>query len=62
MSQGTDMVEERVRRRLAAIFAADVVGYSSVIDELIQTHDGRVFGGAGDSVIAEFASPVMLPL
>ena len=70
------MVEERVQRRLAAILAADVVGYSrlmgedeeatlatlksyrSAIDELIQTHDGRVFGGAGDSVIAEFASPV----
>ena len=32
--------------------------YRSVIDELIQTHDGRVFGGAGDSVIAEFDSPV----
>ena len=70
------MVEERVKRRLAAILAADVVGYSrlmgedeeatlttlnsylSVIDELILTHDGRVFGSAGDSVIAEFASPV----
>ena len=70
------MVEERVQRRLAAILAADVVGYSrlmgedeegtlatlksyrGVIDELIETHDGRVFGGAGDSVIAEFASPV----
>ena len=70
------MVEERVQRRLAAILAADVVGYSrlmgedeegtlaalksyrSVIDELIQSHDGRVFGSAGDSVIAEFASPV----
>ncbi len=69
-------MEERVQRRLAAILAADVVGYSrlmgedeegtlatlksyrSLIDELIQTHDGRVFGGAGDSVIAEFASPV----
>ena len=75
-SQRTDMVEERVQRRLAAILAADVVGYSrlmgedeeatlatlksyrSVIDELIRTHDGRVFGSAGDSVIAEFASPV----
>ncbi len=72
-------MEERVQRRLAAILAADVVGYSrlmgedeeatlatlksyrSVIDELIQTHDGRVFGGAGDSVIAEFASPVEAP-
>ena len=70
------MAEDRVERRLAAILAADVVGYSrlmgedeegtpatlksyrSVIDELIQTRDGRVFGGAGDSVIAEFASPV----
>ncbi len=70
------MVEERVQRRLAAILAADVVGYSRligedeegtlaslkayriVIGELIQTHDGRVFGSAGDSVIAEFASPV----
>jgi WD40 repeat protein/class 3 adenylate cyclase len=70
------MVEERVQRKLAAILAADVVGYSrlmgedeeatlatlksyrSVIDELIAGHDGRVFGSAGDSVIAEFASPV----
>ncbi len=76
MSRRTGVVEERVQRRLAAIMAADVVGYSrlmgedeegtlatlkayrGVIDELIQTHDGRVFGGAGDSVIAEFASPV----
>jgi WD40 repeat protein len=32
--------------------------YLSVIDELILTHDGRIFGSAGDSVIAEFASPV----
>jgi TolB-like protein/class 3 adenylate cyclase len=65
-----------MERRLAAILAADVVGYSrlmgedeeetaqrlndyrEVIDELIAGHDGRVFGSAGDSVIAEFASPV----
>ncbi|MCH8113826.1 MAG: tetratricopeptide repeat protein, partial [Proteobacteria bacterium] len=65
-----------MERRLAAILAADVVGYSrlmgedeeetaqrlnayrKVIDELISGHDGRVFGSAGDSVIAEFASPV----
>ena len=76
MSRRTGVVKERVQRRLAAILAADVVGYSrlmgedeegtlaalksyrSVIDELIQSHDGRVFGSAGDSVIAEFASPV----
>ena len=56
------MSDEGVERRLAAILAADVVGYSrlmgedeeatlatletyrSVIDELIQSHDGRVFG------------------
>ena len=65
-----------MERRLAAILAADVVGYSRlmeadeeatlstldayrrVIDGLIGSHRGRVFGAAGDSVIAEFASPV----
>ena len=70
------MTEERVQRRLAAILAADVVGYSrlmgvdeegtlsslkacrEIIDELVSSHHGRVFGSAGDSVIAEFASPV----
>ena len=67
---------DRVQRRMAAILAADVVGYSrlmgkdeeatlatlkayrEVIDGLIAHHAGRVFGSAGDSVIAEFASPV----
>ena len=29
-----------------------------LIDEAIYSLDGRVFGSAGDSVIAEFASPV----
>ena len=70
------MAEARVTRKLAAILAADVVGYSrlmgadeeatlrtlnayrEVIDGLVANHRGRVFGGAGDSVIAEFASPV----
>ena len=65
-----------MERRLAAILAADVAGYSrlmeadeeatlsslgayrQVIDGLIEIHRGRVFGTAGDSVIAEFASPV----
>jgi class 3 adenylate cyclase len=65
-----------VERRLVAILAADVVGYSRLmeadeeatlatlnayrrfIDKRITDHRGRVFGGAGDSVIAEFASPV----
>ena len=65
-----------MERRLAVIFAADVVGYSRlmgadeeetlstlnacrhVIDERIDIHRGRIFGSAGDSVIAEFTSPV----
>ena len=65
-----------MERRLAVILAADVVGYSrlmeadeeatartlgkyrEIIDGLIASHHGRVFGSAGDSVIAEFASPV----
>ncbi len=65
-----------MERRLAAILAADVVGYSrlvgedeegtlrmlgacrEVIDGAVTEHHGRVFGSAGDSVIAEFASPV----
>src|SRR5262245_54667345 len=67
---------ERVQRRMAAILAADVVGYSrlvgkdeegtlatlktyrELIDDRIARHEGRIFGSAGDSVIAEFASPV----
>ena len=32
--------------------------YREVIDKLVVGHRGRVFGSAGDSVIAEFASPV----
>ncbi len=65
-----------MERRLAAILAADAVGYSRLmeadedgtlatlqgfrrfIDECIVAHGGRVFGSAGDSVIAEFSSPV----
>ena len=64
------------RRKLAAILAADIVGFSkkmgenedrtlhnlkacrAITDESIVTYHGRVFGSAGDSVIAEFASPV----
>ena len=29
-----------------------------VIDGVIAEHDGSIFGTAGDSVIAEFASPI----
>lgn len=32
--------------------------HRQIIDRLIEEHQGRVFGSAGDSVIAEFASPV----
>jgi len=32
--------------------------YREIIDGLIAKHDGRIFGTAGDSVIAEFASTV----
>ena len=65
-----------VKRKLAAILAADAVGYSrlmaadeegtmkilsvhrSVIDGIIEFHEGRIVGTAGDSVLAEFGSPV----
>ena len=65
-----------VKRRLAAILAADVAGYSRMVAEdeeatlrtlgayrvligdLIAEHGGRIFGTAGDSVVAEFASAV----
>ena len=30
----------------------------AITDESIETYHGRVFGSAGDSLIAEFASPV----
>ena len=33
-------------------------GCRQVVDELVTNHHGRVFGSAGDSVIAEFASAV----
>ena len=70
------MEPDGVERKLTAILAADVVGYSrlmeaddeatvrtlkahrEVIDDLISRHRGRIVGTAGDSVLAEFASPV----
>ena len=69
------MTSPPVKRKLAAILAADAVGYSramatdeegtvkilaahrAVIDGIIQFHEGRIVNTAGDSVIAEFASP-----
>jgi len=65
-----------LKRKLAAILAADAVGYSrhmgadeegtmkllaahrAVIDGIIEFHEGRIVNTAGDSVLAEFASPV----
>jgi class 3 adenylate cyclase len=65
-----------IERRLAAILAADVAGYSrlmgadeegtlktlnlyrGVITNLIEEHQGRIVGTAGDSILAEFASAV----
>lgn len=69
-------VRESLPRRLAAILAADVAGYSRlsaedeegtiaalharrrIVDDLIARHGGRIANTAGDSVIAEFASPI----
>jgi adenylate cyclase len=68
--------EEGTVRKLAAIFAADVEGYSRlmgedevgtlrrltvcrvILDERIAAYRGRIFGSAGDSVVADFASAV----
>ena len=70
------MTDQSIQRKLAAILAADVVGFSrmmgedenralrnlkdcrSLTDKCIEAYHGRIFGSAGDSVIAEFASPV----
>jgi adenylate cyclase len=70
------MDPNKTKRRLTAILAADVVGYSRLMSEqeertlrvlthhldiyrqLIPQFSGRVFGEAGDSVIAEFPSAV----
>jgi class 3 adenylate cyclase len=68
--------EEETVRKLAAILAADVAGYSrlmgqdeigtlrrlttcrAILDERIAAYHGRIFGSAGDSVVADFASAV----
>lgn len=70
------MAASPLKRKLAAILAADAVGYSrlmgadeegtmkilaahrAVIDGIIEFHEGRIVSTAGDSVLAEFASPV----
>ena len=68
--------KEGASRKMAAIFAADVVGYSKLMatnekltlfrlketrkitDKIIHDLNGRIFSTAGDSIMAEFASPV----
>ena len=70
------MEAPRLERKLVAILAADVEGYSRhmerdeaatlatlsahrvIVDNLISSHNGRITGTAGDSVLAEFASVV----
>jgi formylglycine-generating enzyme required for sulfatase activity/class 3 adenylate cyclase len=70
------MEEPDIKRKLATILVADIVGYSrltandedwtiralgdfrKIVDEIIGRHDGRIFSTGGDSVLAEFASPV----
>ena len=73
---GTVHEGEETVRKLAAIFAADVAGYSrlmgqdeigtlrrltacrAILDERIAAYRGRIFGSAGDSVVADFASAI----
>src|SRR6266566_4482691 len=70
------VADRPIERKLAAIFAADIAGYSrlmardevgtlvrlracrTIVDRLIAAHRGRIFSTAGDSVVADFASPV----
>jgi formylglycine-generating enzyme required for sulfatase activity/class 3 adenylate cyclase len=70
------MEESDIKRKLATILVADIVGYSrltandedwtiralgdfrKIVDDIIARHDGRIFSTGGDSVLAEFASPV----
>ena len=70
------MEDQDIKRKLATILVADIVGYSrltahdedwtiralgdfrNIVDEIIESHDGRIFSTGGDSVLAEFASPV----
>ncbi len=65
-----------LHRKLAAILAADVEGYSrlmhldeertlalltshrTIVDSLVESANGQIFGTAGDSVLAEFPSVV----
>jgi class 3 adenylate cyclase len=35
-----------------------LAGHRQIIDEIIQSREGRIFNTGGDSVLAEFESPV----
>jgi class 3 adenylate cyclase len=70
------MEEHDIKRKLATIMVADIVGFSrltandedwtirslgefrKIVDQIIERHEGRIFNTGGDSVLAEFASPV----
>ncbi len=70
------MEEHDIKRKLATIMVADIVGFSRltandedwtirslgefrrIVDGIIDRHDGCIFNTGGDSVLAEFASPV----
>ena len=76
LEQEESLEAPRLERRLTAILAADVEGYSRhmerdevstlatlsshrlIVDDLIASHNGRITGTAGDSVLAEFQSVV----
>jgi adenylate cyclase len=76
LKQEASLEAPRLERRLTAILAADVEGYSRhmerdevstlatlsshrrIVDDLIASHNGRITGTAGDSVLAEFQSVV----
>ena len=48
----------RLMERAEETTLATLKSYRSVIDGLVAGHGGRVFNSAGDSVVAEFPSPV----
>ena len=72
----SNKTSEGASRKMAAIFSADVVGYSKLMatnekltlfrlketrkitDKIIHDLSGRIFSTAGDSIMAEFASPI----
>jgi class 3 adenylate cyclase len=76
LQSGRSSEERDLKRKLATIMVADIVGFSrltandedwtirslgelrKIVDDIIVRHDGRIFNTGGDSVLAEFSSPV----